>query len=281
MTPHMPRLNRTAATQRSDLPMAATIRMPVLRLACLMLALGFIPAGANAVEHVVSLNLCSDQMLVLLAPEKVAALSPLARDPALSFVAAQAARLPTVRPSAEAVLRLHPDLVLAGAYGAQTTLALLEQEGVPVWRLSMPQDFDAIREQTRLVAARLGVPDRAATLISGMDATLRAVLLPAHRVTALAWQPRGYTEGPGTLMDAILRAAGLTDVGNGRPVGLEALLRHPPDVLVVPPDSAYPSLATDLLESPATGDIPRRVLPTPLTICGGPFTAHAVALLAQ
>ena len=70
-------------------------------------------------------------MLVLLAPEKIAALSPLARDPALSFVAPQAAHLPIVRASAEAVLRLHPDLVLAAPYGAQTTLALLQAGARP------------------------------------------------------------------------------------------------------------------------------------------------------
>ena len=54
--------------------------------------------SAEAVNRVVSLNLCTDQMLVLLAPEKIAALSPLARDPALSFVAPQAAHLPSCAP---------------------------------------------------------------------------------------------------------------------------------------------------------------------------------------
>src|SRR5262245_39502286 len=104
--------------------------------------------GAAAPERVVSLNLCTDQMLVLLAPEKVAALSPLARDPALSFVAPQAASLPTVRVSAEAVLRLHPDLVLAARYGAQTVLALLQREGVPILHTDLPQDFAGIRRMT-------------------------------------------------------------------------------------------------------------------------------------
>ena len=74
----------------------------------------------------------------------VAALSTLAHDPALSFVAARAASLPTVRASAEAVLRLHPDLVLAGNYGAQATVALLAEQGLPVVRVSMPEDFAGV-----------------------------------------------------------------------------------------------------------------------------------------
>ena len=41
-------------------------------------------------------------------------------------------------------------------------------------------------------------------------------------------------------MDAVLRAAGLTDASNGRRLGLEALLRHPPDLLVVPGIAGLP-----------------------------------------
>ncbi len=131
--------------------------------------------SARAAERVVSLNLCTDQMLVLLAPEKIAALSPLARDPALSFVAPQAAHLPIVRASAEAVLRLHPDLILAAPYGAQTTLALLQQERIPVLRIALPQDFAGIRQATRLLAATLGVPQRGEALLAAMDAGLAAL----------------------------------------------------------------------------------------------------------
>ena len=246
---------------------------------CLIWLLTLMPAGA--VQRVVSLNLCSDQMLVLLAPEQVAALSPLARDPALSFVAAQAARLPVVRPTAEAVLRLHPDLVLAGVFGAQVTVGLLDQEGVRVVRLDMPQDFAGIRRQIMQLANRLGVPARGAALIANMDATLRSLPRPSSRVTALAWEPRGYAAGPGTLMDAVLRAAGLVDIGTGRYVGLEALLRRPPDLLVVPQAPDDPSLATDLLDNPAVAAIPRRVVPMPLIVCAGPFTANAAAMLAR
>ena len=237
-------------------------------------------ASARAAERVVSLNLCTDQMLVLLAPGKVAALTPLARDPSLSFVAAQAAHLPTVRASAEAVLRLQPDLILAEPYSAQTTLALLRDEGLRVLTVSEPRDFAAIRAETRNLAAALDVPERGESLIAAMDAELTSVPRREPR-RALAWEPRGFTAGPGTLMDAVLHAAGLTNASDGRRIGLEALLRHRPDLLVVSASPEYPSLASEMLNHPAVADIPRRAIPPALTLCGGPFTADAASLLTE
>jgi iron complex transport system substrate-binding protein len=237
--------------------------------------------STRAAEHVVSLNLCTDQMLVLLAPTKVVALSPLARDPALSFVAHEAARFPIVRASAEAVLCLHPDLVLATPFGAQTTLSLLEQEGTPVLRIDLPQDFPGIRSQTRLLARALGVPRRGETLLAAMDVSLDGLPHPNHPLRALVWEPRGHTAGPGTLMDAVLRSAGLINASDGRSVGLEALLRQPPDLLVVPEAPEFPSLATALFDHPALAGLRRRAIPPALTICAGPFTAQAAVKLAQ
>ena len=246
-----------------------------------MLTLLLWASPAFAATRVVSLNLCADQLLVLLAPEKIAALSPLARDPALSFVARRAASLPVVRPSAEAVLRLHPDLILAGPFGAQTTVALLQSEGLTVHRITLPQTFPAIRAQTLRLALLLGVPERGAALIGAMDATLAAVRSPAHPRTAIAWEPRGFTDGPATLVGAILRASGLRNLSGGSRLGLEALMRLAPDLLVVPEAPVFPSLATDLLQSPALAPIPRRSLPPALTLCAGPFTAQAVRMLAR
>lgn len=269
-------LTRAAALARGG----ARVARFALRAACtVLLLLTALPAGAT--ERVVSLNLCTDQLLTLLAPEQVAGLTPLARDPALSFVAAQAAALPVVRPAAEAVLRLHPDLVLAARWGAQAVLALLETEGLRVLRLDLPQDFAGIRAQTRALAAILGVPARGEALVAAMDATLAGLPQPAHPLSVVAWQPRGYTAGPGSLMDAVLRAAGLHNVADGGHLGLEALLRNPPDLLVTPADPGFPSLATDLLDHPALRHLPRRTSPPALTLCAGPFTAAAAAMLAR
>lgn len=239
---------------------------------------GAIPAARAG--GVVSLNLCADQLLVLLAPERVAALEPLARDPALSFVARQARALPSVRADAEAVLRLHPDVVLAGRYGAQTTVALLRARGVRVEQIEEPQDFAAIAVQVTQVAALLGVPARGAALVADMQARL-AALPKAQHGTALFWEAGGWSAGPGSLADAVLRASGWRDGGTGGRMGVERILAHPPDLLVTDTASAMPSMATDLAWHPALRGLARRSVDPALMICGGPFTVAAAEALSR
>ena len=234
---------------------------------------------ANPVQaRIVSLNVCTDQLLMLLAPEQVAALSILSRDPALSVVAEQAALVPVVRADAEAVLRLAPTLVLAGQYGAQATLAALERRGVPVLRVALPESFEAVRLQVTTVAAALGVPERGAALIATMDAALSHPAVSRRR--ALVWGARGWTSGPGTFTDAVLSAAGLDNAARGGMVGLEALLAHPPDLLVTATAPRTPSMATELLRHPALDALPRRTLPPAWLLCAGPWSAQAVHALA-
>jgi iron complex transport system substrate-binding protein len=239
----------------------------------------FFPSFAFA-SGVVSLNLCTDQLLVLLAPERVAALEFLARDSALSFVAPQAARLPVVRADAEAVLRLRPDLVLAGRYGAQTTVALLRQRGVRVVQFDEPEDFAAIEAQVMRMALLLGEEARGAAMVARLKARL-AALPSGRRGRAVFWEPGGWAAGPGSLADAVLTAAGWQDAGTGGRLGVEALLAVRPDVLVTDTPPAAPSMATDLAWHPALRGMARRTVDPALLICGGPFTVGAAESLAR
>jgi iron complex transport system substrate-binding protein len=229
--------------------------------------------------RVVSLNLCTDALLVMLAPEQVAALSPLARDPSISVVAAQARSLPWVRPDAEAVLRLHPDLVLAGRYGAQAALTVLRSRGLRTVQVDEPTDFAAVAREVTDVATALGVPVRGAAMVVTMRARLAAVR-PRQGGRAIFWQARGFTAGPDSFGDAVLRAAGFVNAGTGRAIGVEAMLTHPPDVLVTEQAPDYPSLATDLLTHPALAGIRRRTVPPALLACAGPWSVAAVEMLA-
>ena len=194
-------------------------------------------------------------------------------------MARDASRFPVVRASAEAVLALHPDLVIGARFGARTTLDLLTRAGIPVERFDLPEDFPGIRAILRDFAARLYVPPgRAAALIERMDATLP---LPGPPSRAMVWEPRGWTAGPGGLLDGVQRAAGLVNVGAGGRVGVEALLRRPPDLLVLAEGGGGISRATEMTRQPAIRGIPVRIIPAPLTICPGPFTAGAAAFLVE
>ena len=246
------------------------------RLALLLGVLLAVPLPTAA--RVVSLNLCTDQYLLALAPGRATAVTFLARDPDLSVMAAAARDVPTVRADAEAVLALRPSLILAAPWGARATLDALVRRGVTVERITPPADFDAIRSTTRQLGARLGASARAEALLAEMDAVLARPR--AAQGAAIALEPRGLTAGPGSLRDAVLRAAGLANAADGRQISLEALARSPGILLVVAPTPAYPARATDWLAHPILARHSRREIPPRLTICGGPWTASAVALLA-
>ena len=235
------------------------------------------PAHASGI---VSLNLCTDQLLVLLAPHRIAALSPLARDPALSVVATQAATLPWVRPDAEAVLALHPDLVLAGTYGAQGVVAVLKQHGVRVMQVAEPTSFNGIASQVETVATALNTQGTGMAMVAAMRARL-ANIHARPQGTAVLWGARGFSAGPGGFGDAVLRAAGYRNVGTGDAMGVEMLAAHPPGTLITEAAPAYPSLATNLLWHPALAAIARRTVSPPLLACPGPWSAAAVEALAK
>ena len=106
------------------MPLSTPKRERVLRAvaAILMIAgcLG-LQATAQAAElpRIASINVCTDQLLMALAdPAQILGLSPYARDPSLSWDAAKASQFPKLSGTAEDVLVLKPDLVVAGRWNS-------------------------------------------------------------------------------------------------------------------------------------------------------------------
>jgi iron complex transport system substrate-binding protein len=241
---------------------------------CLLAA---VPARAG---DVVSLNLCTDAVLLTLAPERIAALSPLARDPSLSVAASAAASLPWVRPEAEAVLALHPALVLASRYGAQSTVALLRARGVAVVTLGEPADLAGVDQQVRDAAAALGVAARGRAVLADFHARLAAIR-PRPPVQAVLWEARGFSAGPGSFGGDVLRAAGLINAGTGGAMDVETLVARHPGLLVTQTAPGYPSLATDMLWHPALAGLHRATLRPAWLACPGPWSIAAVEALTR
>jgi iron complex transport system substrate-binding protein len=197
-------------------------------------------AAAAPPQRIVSLNFCTDQLLLaLVPPERIASLTWYARADGDAAQRALAAGLPLNRGSAEEVLAAHPDLVLAGQFTTSTTRALLRRVGVPMLVVDAVQDWEGIRRTTREVAAAVGEPAQGEALIARMDEQLAAAaaLRPAVPVRAIGWS--GAAEdvpGADTLFNTILVTAGAINLA-ARPAGsssfdLEAVLRVRPRLLL-------------------------------------------------
>ncbi|MBK9079818.1 MAG: hypothetical protein IPL91_12170 [Hyphomicrobium sp.] len=105
----------------------------MLRTVVALGAAAFVLASAEAAEpprRIVSLNLCTDQLLLdLVEPERIAGVSYLATDPTLSADAVRLEPFKKLKGTAEEVLALHPDLVIAGEYTTGATVDLLRRLG--------------------------------------------------------------------------------------------------------------------------------------------------------
>ncbi|MFO1105321.1 MAG: ABC transporter substrate-binding protein [Amaricoccus sp.] len=253
-------------------------------LFCLVPAL----ALAGPPERVVSINLCTDQLAMLLAdPGQLVSVTSVARDPVASALAARATDYPANNGQAEAVLGFAPDLVLAGEWTAPATLAMLRRLGVRVETFPLENDFADIRANLTRMGDLLGVPDRAAGLIAAMDATLAGPAPAGPRPGAILYYANGYTSGGGTLADAVLKAAGLRNLAAEQglvglaPLPLERLVLDPPDLLILGQSYPSPALAQRLLDHPALRRLgaERAQVADNLWTCGTPLAAQAVAEL--
>lgn len=259
-------------------------------IAVLALAAG---AAVAKPSRIVSLNLCTDQLLLdLVPPDRIAALTTLATDRNVSPVAARANGLRLISGAAEEVLGLDADLILASPYAATTTVDLLRRLGRRVVLVPFATDFDGIRTSVRQVAAAVEEPERGEAVIARFDAALAAARTRgARHPEALVYQVNGLVSGKGTLADAALAAAGLVnqatriELASAGRIALETIIANPPDLVVLAQGmNTYPTVVSDNLRHPALANIMRRragmELPMPLWLCGSPHVADAVGLLA-
>lgn len=271
------------------------MRRPALALALASTALapvGAAQAEAGTPKRVVSMNVCTDQLAMLVAGEgQLHSVSYLAGDPSSSVLAPDAGRYVVNHGLAEEIFLMQPDLVIAGVYSTRATVGLLRRLGIRVEEFSPEQSFDDVRANILRMGEILGRPDRAAELVADLDRRLAEVeTMGKSGKTVATYYANSYTSGSGTLVDAAIQASGLTNMAAA--LGLEGTARLPLEVLVmarpdlvVDGESRYatPALASENFAHPAyrrlaeeTGSI---AVPAKYTICGAPFTAEAVRLM--
>lgn len=264
-----------------------------LRLTAALIALIVCPTVMAQPTHIVSMNVCTDQLLLLLVDSsRIASLSYLATDPAYSSLATAAAGLPANRGQADEIMALQPDLVLTSAFSATFAANALQRLQQRVERLGFAATREDVFAQIEQVAAWTDT-DAAALIDSSrarIDAATRALRPLLQGKSAVFLSSNGVAFGAGTLQDDFLQSLGMRNVAadaglfGPAPLPLELLLAAAPDFIISEPRGAVDQqLAHPLLQHPALQHLQATslVLPEHWFDCAGPWLADAYTSLAE
>jgi iron complex transport system substrate-binding protein len=262
-------------------------------VAIVISALSCSASAATGLPRIVSMNVCSDQLLLSLAdPDQIIGLSRYAGDAWQSWAAGDARRYPILSGGAEDVLVAKPDVVVASLFDKRSTRELLKANGLHLVEFTVPRTLIEVKDQIREMGEVVQHPDRAAAEIARLDAAIaraRAAGWNKHyRVLPLS--RRGWVSGEDSLVNSLLTETGLLNpaadlgVAAGGFASLEAIVRLRPDFILVSEagDRAEDDGRAFLLHPALERFYPpdkRIVIPERLTVCGGVMLADALDLL--
>lgn len=241
------------------------------------------PAAA-APLRVASLNLCTDELAMLLArPGQLASVTFLGADARETLLAPRARGLHRNNGRMESVAALAPDLVLTGGGANRYAAEMARRLGTQVVDVPPPLTIGEVKRNIRAVAQALGNAREGEALVARLDANLGRV--PTRARSAIILSGGGYTVRPDSLSAQFVRHAGLAqqDYLTER-VALERLVADPPEVIVVTRYRArQASLHQMWLAHPALKRLPPSTRFVEVDgrawTCLGPLVAHEVAKL--
>ncbi|KAB8124532.1 ABC transporter substrate-binding protein [Komagataeibacter medellinensis] len=247
---------------------------------------------ALALPRVASLNLCTDQLLLMLAePGQIVGISPLARDCWNAVLCEQAQHVPVLRPTAENVVASHPDVVLGGVYTAAVAMQAGRERGAQVIALPPARSLTDIPAQIMVVANAIGVPERGRQLAMAFTTRLASLSVARSSTdpTAAVYAANGFVTHAGSLPDDVLAHAGFRNYATlmghqaSSRFSMELLIAQPPDLLILDRSGKGTSLAQSMLDHPALkqafAGAHHLDLPARLWLCGLPQTLDSVVML--
>lgn len=241
-------------------------------------------ASADDSPRVASINVCTDQLVMLLAePDQIVSLSLLADDPRSSVMASKAGLFAKNTGRAEALAVQKPDVVVAGEYNDPALIALLRSIGIEVVQFPVTRALADIPGEIRKMGDVLGQAAKADRIASDLELTLEKPRpLTDDAPLAAFFFPNGFALGAGTLSHDILVAGGARNLsvelgfqGNGT-LSLEQVILHAPDLLIGAQTYDGFSLSEEMVTHPALSQVP--VLHTNVDwVCGTPYVMRAIA----
>lgn len=261
----------------------------MIRPLALLLAAPALLSAAPRLPRVVSINPCVDAVLARVAdPAQVVGISHYSQDARATSVPLNwSNRFKATSGTAEEVVALRPDVVLAGPHVEPATIAALKRLKIALVQYPVAESVPESVAQVREIAAATGHADRGEVLAARIAAA--ATPSRARPVGALVWQGNGLVPGSGTLTDDLLKRAGFRNMSAAYGLKqwdvlpLEYLIADPPRVLL----STAPEGVQDdrMTGHPAVRRLGKHITvaayPTRLMNCGGPTIIAAMARLRQ
>lgn len=191
-------------------------------------------------KRIVSISPCADALLMQLADTKhIRSISHYSHDRrATSIPLVQALKFKATSGTAEEIIAMRPDLVVASSFVAPPTERALERLGIALVKLSIPQSVAESQQQITELAAIVGFPERGKQLNRRISTAFKKAK-PAdnNKIPALIWRSGGLVPGSGTLPDELLRRTGFENRSSTYGLSqwdilpLEHLVARPPQVL--------------------------------------------------
>ncbi|GAA0746835.1 ABC transporter substrate-binding protein [Sphingomonas sp. ABOLD] len=264
-----------------------------LGLACLGLA-GCAAPPSQGGGGIVSMNPCADATLLeLVPPSRIAAISHYSQAPDSTSIPLDVARrFRGNNGTAEEVIGLKPDLVIASSFTAPSTREAFARAGLKVLYLGIPPSIADSKAQVTELAAALGTPAKGAALNARIDAAMAAARWTGPKAPALLWIGGNLVTGGQTLLDDLMTTTGfsnqaahygLTHTGH---LPMERVIADPPRVMLAPEGAGHDSDSrAAILRKRAIAETGLKVTQAQfarqLVNCGGPVIPAALARLAE
>ncbi|SFJ70280.1 ABC transporter substrate-binding protein [Celeribacter neptunius] len=254
-------------------------------------------------QRVVSINLCTDQLAMMLAaPGQLLSITAMASDPRASVMAEDATAYPSNNGLAEEIYLLDPDLVLAGQFTARATVSMMRRLGIEVIEFAPARSLSDVSANMRKMGEALGreaqgrqMAEDFARRLSDINPTqIRPQDQPQNepepaRPTAATYAVNGYSTGAESLSGEIIDAAGFHTLATelGLPYGgflpLEALIMADPDLVISGSDYPGQARAEEVLSHPALTELTggHMAMQDRDWICGLPSVLGAIERLSD
>ncbi|WP_420858288.1 ABC transporter substrate-binding protein [Marivivens marinus] len=225
-------------------------------------ALTAAPLAAQDIDppaRVVSMNLCTDQLAMLLAaPGQLLSVSYVALDPLSSAMADEAQDYVINHGGAEEIYLLQPDLVLAFEWSDPIAISMLRRLGIRVEQVPNAYSLADIGPNIRLVGGLLGREAEAEAMAAAYETRLATLTTPDETGPRAAFYgANGVSSGTWSMSHQLVTAAGFHHIADELQITaagqlpLEMLVLADPDIVFSPELYAGASQAESILDHPA------------------------------